>query len=510
MLTSQEMPVAAPVTPEWVKDAIFYQIFPDRFARSGRVGDRLHLEAWDSPPTPFGFKGGDLYGVAERLDYLQDLGVTAIYLNPIFASAANHRYHPYDYLNVDPILGGNAALRELIDAAHARNIRIVLDGVFNHASRGFWPFHHTLENGAASPYVDWFHFDPDRLHGHRHFAAYPDPEAAAALRSGTGSLKAIGYQAWWDLPALPKFNTSTPAVREFLWNVATHWIEFGIDGWRLDVPAEIDDDDFWREFRRRVKSANPEAYIVGEIWHEAQRWLQGDQFDAVMNYPVTMASLGFYGGERLNLAETRRPTGYHDLRPLDATEFADRIDWILSLYDPAITQVQLNLLDSHDTPRFITSVNGYRSALRLALLFLFTYPGAPCVYYGDEIGLDGQHDPDNRKTFPWDESDWDHDLRAFVKRCVALRKAHPALRRGSVHRLHAQDGVYAFGRQLEGETLLIALNTASAMRTLSLPVGSLGFVDASLADAWTGSRYIIADGTLRDLKLAPRSGVVLK
>jgi neopullulanase len=276
------------------------------------------------------------------------------------------------------------------------------------------------------------------------------------------------------------------------------------------VAAEIDDDDFWREFRRRIKSANLEAYIVGEIWHEAQRWLQGDQFDAVMNYLVTIASLGFFGGERLNLEETRRPGGYHAVRPLDATEFADRIDWILSLYDPAITQVQLNLLDSHDTPRFITSVNGYRSALRLALLFLFTYPGAPCIYYGDEIGLDGRHDPDNRKAFPWDESDWDHDLLAFYKKCVALRKAHPALRRGSILRLHAHDGVYAFGRQLEGETLVIALNAASAVRTLNLPVESLGFVDASLADAWTGSRYIIADGILRDLKLAPRSGVVLR
>ena len=509
-MTTQETPAAAPVTPEWVKDAIFYQIFPDRFARSGRVGDHLHLEAWDSPPTPFGFKGGDLYGVAERLDYLQDLGITAIYLNPIFTSAANHRYHTYDYTNVDPILGGNTALRELLDAAHARNIRIVLDGVFNHASRGFWQFHHTLENGAASAYVDWFHFDPDRLYGRKHFGPYPDPESAAALRSGVGSLKGIGYQAWWDLPALPKFNTQTPAVREFLWNVATHWIEFGIDGWRLDVPAEIDDDDFWREFRRRVKSADPEAYIVGEIWHAAQRWLQGDQFDAVMNYQVTIASLGFFGGERLNLTEMRRPGGYHDVRPLDATEFADRIDGILSLYDPAITHVQLNLLDSHDTPRFITSVNGYRSALRLALLFLFTYPGAPCLYYGDEIGMDGGHDPDNRRAFPWDESDWDHDLRAFVKRCVALRKAHPALRRGLYHRLYADKGVYVFGRQLGDERLVIALNAAPGTRLMDVPVEALGLDEGWLADVWNETRYSIAGGTLRDLKLAPRSGVVLK
>jgi len=500
------------VTPEWVKDAVFYQIFPDRFARSGRVGDRLHLEAWDSPPTAFGFKGGDLHGVTQHLDYLQDLGVTALYFNPIFASAANHRYHTYDYDHVDPILGGDAALREMLDAAHARGMRVVLDGVFNHASRGFWQFHHTLENGAASPYLDWFHFDPDRLLGARHFGAYPDPDTREALRRGAGSLKAVGYQAWWDLPALPKLNTSTPAVREFLWNVATHWIEFGIDGWRLDVPADIDDDEFWREFRRRVKSANPEAYIVGEIWHAAQRWLQGDQFDAVMNYLVTIASLGFFGGERLDLEETRRAGGYRNaLRgPIDAVEFADRIDWILSLYDPAITHAQLNLLDSHDTPRFITSAGGDRSALELAALFMFTYPGAPCVYYGDEIGLSGRHDPDCRKSFPWDEARWDRDTLAFFKKCIALRAAHPALRRGVYQRLHADDGVHVFGRQLGDERFVIALNTAPVMRRLDVPLEALGVAEGWLADVWSETRYSIAGGTLRDLQLGPRSGAVLK
>src|SRR5512136_3283707 len=168
-------------TPEWVKDAVFYQIFPDRFAKSTRVKKPSNLEPWDTPPTIFGYKGGDLVGVAEKLDYLQDLGITAIYFNPIFASASNHRYHTYDYFAVDPILGGNAALRELLDEAHRRGIRVVLDGVFNHASRGFWQFHHTLENGGASPYVDWFHFDTDRLQGKKHFVPYPSAPAQQAL-----------------------------------------------------------------------------------------------------------------------------------------------------------------------------------------------------------------------------------------------------------------------------------------------------------------------------------------
>lgn len=241
-------------TPDWVKDAVFYQIFPDRFARSKAVAKPTFLEPWDAPPTVHGFKGGDLIGVLEHLDYLQDLGVNAIYFNPIFQSTANHRYHTYDYFRVDPILGGNEAFQRLLDEAHRRGIRIVLDGVFNHASRGFFQFNHLLENGPASPYKDWFIVHSWPLHAYDH-------------------QRPPNYAAWWNLHALPKLNTANPAVREFLWDVARYWIEQGIDGWRLDVPNEINDDEFWREFRRRVKEANPEAYIVGEIWGDATRWL---------------------------------------------------------------------------------------------------------------------------------------------------------------------------------------------------------------------------------------------
>lgn len=191
--------------PNWVQDAIFYQIFPDRFAKSDRnPASNLPFEAWETAPTHHGFKGGDLYGVIEKLDYLKELGITAIYFNPIFASASNHRYHTYDYYNVDPLLGGNEALKKLLTAAHKRGIKVVLDGVFNHSSRGFWQFNHVLETGAASPYKDWFHFDPDRLNGHRNWGAYPTPQELEAIQL-EGSLKAIGYQGWWNLPALPKF-----------------------------------------------------------------------------------------------------------------------------------------------------------------------------------------------------------------------------------------------------------------------------------------------------------------
>jgi cyclomaltodextrinase / maltogenic alpha-amylase / neopullulanase len=493
-------------TPEWVKDAVFYQIFPDRFATSIRVSKPSNLEPWDAPPTPFGFKGGDLMGVAEKLDYLQDLGVTAIYLNPIFASMANHRYHTFDYYSVDPILGGNAALRELIDQAHARNMRIVLDGVFNHASRGFYQFNHTLENGAASPYLDWFYFNEEWLKAGRPLDAYP--RKGARGHSGQGSLEQLGYKAWWDLPALPKLNTHTPAVREFILGVAEHWVDFGIDGWRLDVPSEIDDDSFWQEFRRRVKRANPEAYLVGEIWDDARRWLQGDQFDAVMNYLFTKAVLGYLVDD-LDLAEVRRAGGYDRLEPIDQRAFTQTIDYILAMYEPAITQVQLNLLDSHDTPRFITCARGDPRALQLAALFMLTFPGAPCIYYGDEIGLEGRHDPDCRRTFPWDASRWNHDLRDFFKRCIALRQAHPALRRGTFKVLCSERDIYAFARQLEGEALIVVLNRSHDTQNVSLPVKGLVGDGGAMQAAWVKDRYVAAQGVLHDVKLAPRSGLVL-
>jgi len=495
-------------TPDWVKDAIFYQIFPDRFARSERVPKPSNLEPWDSPPTIHGFKGGDLLGVAERLGYLQELGITAIYLNPIFQSAANHRYHTHDFYHVDPILGGNDAFRKMLDAAHARGIRVVLDGVFNHASRGFYQFNHALENGAASPYLDWFYLDEERLRNGGCLNGYPNPEEQHRLAGGNCSLEELGYEAWWDLPALPEFNTDTPAVRRFIFDVARHWIEFGVDGWRLDVPAEIDDEGFWQEFRRVVREANPEAYLVGEIWSEAHRWLRGDQFDAVMNYVFNRACLGFFGGDRLDTS--LRPGGY-TLQPLSAGRFADEVDRMLALYDWEVTLAQLNLLSSHDEPRFLTMVQGDTPALKLATLFQMAFPGAPSVYYGDEIGLEGGHDPDCRRAFPWDEGRWDHDLLDWFRRAAHLRHAHHALRRGRYVRLHADDGraVYAFARQGEGETLVIVLNNGTASYDLDVLAGGLFADGTTLHDLWAGGEARVANGRIAGETLAPRSGAVL-
>jgi cyclomaltodextrinase / maltogenic alpha-amylase / neopullulanase len=482
-------------TPNWVKDAVFYQIFPDRFARNPLVPKPTYLEAWDAPPTFHGYKGGDLLGVVEKLDYLQDLGITAIYFTPVFQSGSNHRYHTHDYYQVDPILGGNAALKTLLDEAHRRNMRVVIDGVFNHASRGFFQFHDILENGAQSPYLDWFTV--------YNWPLYPyDPN------------RQPNYAAWFGLPALPKFNTQTPAVREFLWGVGQHWVEFGVDGWRLDVPNEINDDDFWREFRRRVKGANPDAYIVGEIWHDARRWLQGDQFDAVMNYLFTRLCLGFFIGRSMDESLVQG-TGLFPAPVLDARQFAQGVQELMALYHPQVTAVQLNLLDSHDTARFITTARGDASALRLATLFQMTYPGAPSIYYGDEVGKPGAKDPDSRRAMMWDDPTWwDGEMYPFFKRATALRHAHPALRHGSLTSLYAAGAVYVFQRRLAQDDqpddhLIVAFNTSPATRVVAVDVKDHLADEAVLHNVWGGETHIVEGGTLR-LRLAPRSGVVLE
>ncbi len=480
-------------TPEWVKDAVFYQIFPDRFAKSATVAKPSNLESWDSPPSTQGYKGGDLVAIAEKIEYLSDLGINAIYLNPVFQSASNHRYHTHDYFQVDPLLGGNPALRKLLDVAHTYGIRVILDGVFNHCSRGFFQFNEALESGAASPYLDWFYF--------RGFPV----QAYNVARSN--------YDAWWDLPALPKFNTNVPAVREFLWSVGRYWLEFGIDGWRLDVPDEINDDEFWREFRRQVKKVNPQAYICGEIWQDARRWLQGDQFDSVMNYLFTRACLSFF--IRDLEVTTVSGTGYAGMKSgANAAEFAQAIEQLLQLYPSEITLAQLNLLDSHDTARFIHSAKGDESALRLATLFQMTYPGAPSIYYGDEIGLPGGKDPDSRRSFPWDEKQWNQDLRTYFKKAIAMRHRFPALRRGDYNTLYGSGSLYVFGRKDAHDKLIIALNSGTdSIDFPAIPNADYLAENSILVDIFgeTNQAYRVGpSGQVQGLRIPARSGIVLQ
>ena len=480
-----------PKTPDWVKNAIFYQIFPDRFARSSRITHLpgLHFKPWGADPAEQGYQGGDLLGIVDKLDYLSELGVTALYLTPIFTSASNHRYHTYDYFTVDPLLGGNEALRELIDAAHIRQMRVVLDGVFNHTSRGFWQFHHILENGGNSPYIDWFTVHDWPLN------PYPQSED-----------EPCNYSAWLNLPALPKFNTKDPAVRQYLYDVAAHWIRFGIDGWRLDVPGEIDDDDFWRTFRQVVKKENPDAYICGEIWHEARRWLQGDQFDAVMNYVFTGPVISYCA------AKTFRNDYIHPhlpFAPFTAEQLAKQIDKMYGYYDWEINFAQMNMLDSHDMARALW-ITQDESALRMCVLFQMTMPGAPCIYYGDEVGMTGGPDPDCRRAFPWhDETEWNYDLHTFYCRAIALRRSHPALRTGTFRTLHAKGEIYAFARTLDEEELVVAFNSGASQvkQKLDHAANSRG----EYRQVWpleTPPAHEVTEGSI-SLTIPPRDAVVL-
>jgi len=502
-------------TPAWVRDAVFYQIFPDRFAHSARVQKPGPLEPWDSPPTQHGFKGGDLLGIVEHLDYLADLGITALYLNPVFASASNHRYHTYDYFQVDPLLGGNEALRELLDACHARGMRVILDGVFNHSGRGFWPFHHIVENGINSPYVDWFYIDKEALRAGRGLRPYPtshDLRETASAGQGDLSLRQLGYRAWWGLPALPKLNTDNPFMREHLLAAGEHWLRFGIDGWRLDVPEEID-AGFWVEFRRRCRAVNPDAYLVAEIWRVKPEWLEGDTFDALMNYPLTEGILSFAGAPVLDMKVVATQNEYKEsVRPIDGPAFAGYLQYLINeAYRPEATYSQLNLLGSHDTARFLTLVRRDKAALRMAIATTMTLPGAPCIYYGDEVGMEGRHDPDCRRSFPWDEAAWHKDLLEYVKAATSLRHAQASLRHGNFAIVAAEGDAMAWARTTDGAPSVVTmLNAGTGPATLSFEVhpGARTIEPGGPLLAESARATIDLSNSTATAELAPRSAAI--
>ena len=424
-----------------------------------------NLQPWGAAPTGHGYQGGDLLGVAEHLDYLADLGINAIYFNPIFRSGSNHRYHTHDYYQVDPMLGGNAALRELLDAAHARGIRVVLDGVFNHASRGFFQFHDILENGAESAYLDWFTWRIGRC------------GPTAASRPTTA--------CWWGNPALPKFNTDTPAVREFIWDVARYWIEFGIDGWRLDVPSEIDDDDVLARVPARGQGRQPRGLHRrrdlgrGGALAAGRSVRRGDELRR-----LARAALGFFAGETFD--RHYRPGGFR-LTPLRGRAFCIRSSTCCAAIPRPITQAQLNLLDSHDTARFIHQAGGdrERAAAGAALPDDAARRAVHLLRHRDRHG--GRPRPRLPPRVPLaDEASWDRDLLDFTRRAIALRKAHPALRRGRYQTLYAHEDVIAFARQGEGSAAVVVFNAGRESQLSPCDVDGLlpdGIADRSLGRA---------------------------
>jgi cyclomaltodextrinase / maltogenic alpha-amylase / neopullulanase len=458
-------------TPYWVQDAIFYHIFPDRFANGDTSNDPPNVQKWGAPPTIWGFQGGDLRGVLQHLDYLLDLGVNALYLNPIFMASSNHRYNTSDYFQIDPRLGTLVDFHALVEAVHKNNMRIILDGVFNHCGRGFFAFTDVLENSDRSAYKDWFYIKQ-----------FP-------LDAYDGDGNAQNYLGWWSHKSLPKLNTQNPKVREYIFSVARYWIEQGVDGWRLDVPNEIDDDGFWDEFRRVVKSANRDAYLTGEIWDVNPRWANNSHFDGLMNYPVKDALVALFQGRE------------------NTVQFGERIEALFKAYARENMFAMYVPLDSHDTERFKTLVGRDTKKLKLAFLFQMAFPGAPAIYYGDEIGMEGEKDPDNRRSFPWRESNWDQGLRQWVRMLIALRRRTPTLRRGEYVRLLAEDKLYAFARTLGEQNILVAMNASGQECRTEIPCAVLkwgeGRVVQSLID---GQKFNITGGKL-SLTLPPWSGV---
>mgnify|MGYP001156842293 CR=1 FL=1 len=398
--------------PKWVNNAVVYQIFPDRFKKSYKKKELNYLDfkPWGTDPLEQGFQGGNLYGVVESLDYLRDFGINCIYFTPIFSSASNHRYHTYDYFQVDPLLGGNNAFDILLNAAHQRDIKIILDGVFNHCGRGFWAFHHVLENMERSPYKDWFTIHKWPLD--------PYPKEVSEC----------GYSCWWNNPALPKFNHKNKLVCDYLLSVARFWLKKGIDGWRLDVPSEVP-FDFWEKFRSTVKEVNPDAWIVGEIWGDARKWLSPKFFDGVMNYRIGWSTLSWIGIENLNKDYS---TKSYQIKHINTKEYIEILHTTQNWYTQSTNRKNLNLLDSHDVPRALYTLKNDIFALKLALFILFLQPGPPCIYYGTECGLIGGKEPNCREPFPWKE-DWKYDLRTFIFSLVLARREIYEIIKDGIH-----------------------------------------------------------------------------
>jgi cyclomaltodextrinase / maltogenic alpha-amylase / neopullulanase len=456
--------------PEWVREAVFYQIFPDRFYNGTPINDADNKKSWGSEPNPFDTMGGDLEGVLQRLDYLRDLGVNALYLNPIFASESNHGYDTTDYYRIDPRFGNETIFRELVTKTHELGWHLVLDGVFNHTGQNFHAFKDLLEKGENSPFKDWYYVKkfPLRVEG------------------GQDT-----YETFSDIASMPKLNTQNPDTRKYLCDVATYWIrEFGIDGWRLDAPMEVP-HDFWRDFRKAVKEVRADAFLLGEIWENLGEWVQGDMFDAVMNYQWRGATFTYFAQNEMS-----------------PTEFDNTLRGLRDACPPEANDRMLNMLSSHDADRLSTRCKDNALLIGQCVLFQMTYPGVPCIYYGDEIGTEGNNDPDNRRAFNWETNQWDGGLREFYKNLIRLRHEHIALRRGGYRTVLVHDDHRLFGylREYDNEKIMVLFNSSEAEQCAEVTVEDLGTEPFSF---WmdTGASFK-QDGATLYVKMPPR-GIAL-
>ncbi len=498
-------------TPSWLNDAVFYQIFPDRFYNGDdsltppngaweRGGYKVQQRDWGLPPLHWHegggvvFYGGDLLGITQKLDYLETLGVNALYLCPIFCSESNHRYDITDFYHVDPHLGGDEGLIALRRALDAKGMRLVLDITPNHCSYHHPWFTEALKNPAA-PTREYFIWNE-----------YPND-----------------YATWLGVPSLIKLNYDSPALREVMYRgdkaIIRHWMRepYRIDGWRLDVLNMTGrykmrqlGHEVAREIRQAVKEENPQAYLVGEHFHDGTPYLQGDQLDATMNYQgFNVPMRRWLGGHDLGV-EGGAPWG--DTTLLPAEYMAQQMQRFYAAVPWAIARLQFNQLGSHDVARILTVVDGDSRRAGLAAVMLMAYPGVPCVYYGDEIGIGGGKDPDNRRTMLWDESQWDKGLYDLYRQAIHLRRTQPALIHGGFQILYAEQGIFAFMRQSpEQRLIIVGYRGLEAVDSVCIPIWHGGTDDHTVLRNLLGDEvFSVENGVIRFEKLETGAVFVLE
>ncbi len=384
--------------PKWVASTIWYQIFPERFWNGDKSNDNEGTLAWGSAePKPDNYFGGDLQGVIDKLDHLVELGVTGIYFTPIFHANTNHKYDTEDYLEIDPHFGDEAKFKELIDKCHAKGIKVMVDAVFNHCGAKFKPWLDVVKNKEKSKYKDWFFIND-----------FSDLRPAKDYPCGYFRDTNYVYETFAYEPSMPRLNWNNPDVKAYFKNVVQKWTKLGIDAWRLDVANEPP-LNFWRSFRKWAKEINPEIYILGEVWYNSSLYLNGDTFDGVMNYTLRDCLL----------------TSIKNDWPASKTK--QELAKYLLIYTNPIKRGMFNLLGSHDTPRILTEFGENVDKYLLAYRLLFHMLGSVCIYYGDEIGMTGAHDPGCRKCMEWDKSKWNTEIYNTFKNLIKMRKSNKLL-----------------------------------------------------------------------------------
>ena len=439
------------ITPDWIKSAACYQIFPDRFNNGNPELNPYNVKAWGTKPTPWNFMGGDLPGITKKLDYIKELGINVVYMTPFFKSNSNHKYDTIDYYEIDPHFGTKDDFKNLVNKAHALGMRVMLDAVFNHSAIEFFAFQDVLRNEENSKYKDWFHINKFPINLDRIMKASKNSKKADwYIQNGENILT---YECFGYYPGMPKLNTANPELKQYLLNAGKYWItEFDIDGWRLDVANEVD-HSFWRDFRNIVKSSKPEALIIGEIWNDGEPWLRGDQFDGIMNYGFTNAVKDLIA-----------------FKTIDTEIFKQRINQLLMRNTDTASQAMLNLLDSHDTERILTSVDDSKEKLIMCLAFIYTFPGIPMIYYGTEIGITGSNDPGCRKCMQWNEKKWNKEILASVKKLINIYKSELTLQSGNFSWADVcNKEVIAFRRNGINNTILIVANNTKDVEKIKLP-----------------------------------------